>query len=142
MLSITGLSLAELEPHLAKTNKHLAVNSQLQVTLHNGPRALVVTGPSRALHGLVNLRKIRAPSGADQSKIAFSQRKPVFSVRFLVVAVPFHSIYLKNATEKVLKEDLEGEELWQPEDMRIPVYNTEDGMAIPICSFIYLLTSS
>jgi fatty acid synthase subunit beta len=133
MLSITGLSLTELEPYLLKTNKHLAANSQLHVTLHNGPRALVVTGPSRALHGLVvNLRKIRAPSGADQSKIAFSQRKPVFSVRFLVVGVPFHSVYLKNAAEKLLKEDLKGEELWQPGDMRIPVYHTEDGMTISI----------
>ncbi|KAJ3712093.1 hypothetical protein DFJ43DRAFT_1167176, partial [Lentinula guzmanii] len=59
MLSITGLSLKELEPHLAKTNQHLTENSNLQVTLQNGPRALVVTGPSRALHGLVvNSRKI------------------------------------------------------------------------------------
>ncbi|KAJ3916064.1 fatty acid synthase [Lentinula edodes] len=128
MLSITGLSLKELEPHLVQTNNHLADNSQLQVTLHNGPRALVVTGPSRALHGLVvNLRKIRAPSGADQSKIAFSQRKPVFSVRFLVVGVPFHSVYLGEATDKLLSEDLKGEELWKPEELRIPVFNTEDG---------------
>ncbi|KAJ3783459.1 fatty acid synthase [Lentinula aff. detonsa] len=128
MLSITGLSLKELEPHLAKTNQHLADNSKLQVTLHNGPRALVVTGPSRALHGLVvNLRKIRAPSGTDQSKIPFSQRKPVFSVRFLVVGVPFHSVYLSKATDKLLSEDLNGEELWKPEELRIPVFNTEDG---------------
>ncbi|KAF5389975.1 hypothetical protein D9757_013855 [Collybiopsis confluens] len=128
MLSITGLSLPELEPHLAKTNKHLPENSRLQVTLHNGPRALVVTGPARALHGLVvNLRKIRAPSGADQSKIPFSQRKPVFSLRFLVVGVPFHSVYLAKATDKVIEEDLEGDELWKPEELRIPVFNTEDG---------------
>lgn len=129
MLSIAGLTLKELEPHLVKTNKHLADNSQLHVTLHNGPRAFVVTGPSRALHGLVvNLRKVRAASGADQSKIAFSQRKPVFSVRFLVVSVPFHSVYLNKATEVLLKEDLNDEELWKPEELRIPVFNTEDGM--------------
>ncbi|KAE9399788.1 fatty acid synthase [Gymnopus androsaceus JB14] len=129
MLSITGLTLKELEPHLSQTNKHLAENSQIHVTLHNGPRALVVTGPSRALHGLVvNLRKVRAPSGADQSKIAFSQRKPVFSVRFLMVSVPFHSVYLSKATDKLLAEDLKGEELWKPEELRIPVFNTEDGV--------------
>jgi len=33
MLSITGLSLEELEPHIAKTNKHLPSISQLFVFL-------------------------------------------------------------------------------------------------------------
>ncbi|KAJ3825017.1 hypothetical protein F5880DRAFT_1451314, partial [Lentinula raphanica] len=95
ILSVTGLTFKELEPHLNQTNQHLPDNFELQVSLYNGPCALVVTGPARALHGLlVNRRKICAPAGADQSKIPFSQCKPVFSVRFLVVAVPFHSAYL------------------------------------------------
>ncbi|TFK33214.1 fatty acid synthase [Crucibulum laeve] len=127
MLSVTGLALKELEPHIKKTNKHLPENSQLFVSLHNGPKAFVVTGPSRALYGLVtSLRKVRAPSGLDQSKTPFSQRKPVFSIRFLVVGVPYHSEYLKGATEKLIGEDL-GEELWKAADLKIPVYNTEDG---------------
>jgi len=41
MLSITGLSLKELEPHIAKTNKHLPSISQLFVSLNNGPKAFV-----------------------------------------------------------------------------------------------------
>jgi fatty acid synthase subunit beta len=129
MLSITGLSLKELEPHIKKTNSFLDARSQLHISLHNGPRAFVVTGPSRALYGLVtNLRKIRATSGTDQSKIPFSQRKPVFSVRFLVVGVPYHnSDYLGKVTEDLIAQDLEGEELWQAQDIKIPVYNTEDG---------------
>ncbi|KAF9267936.1 fatty acid synthase [Marasmius fiardii PR-910] len=128
MLSITGLSLKELQPHLSKTNKYLPENSQLFVSLNNGPRAFVVTGPARALYGLVvNLRKIRAQSGQDQSKIPFSQRKPVFSVRFLVVNAPYHSEYLRSATRKLVEEDLKGDALWKAEELRIPVYNTEDG---------------
>ncbi|KAJ7158521.1 fatty acid synthase [Mycena filopes] len=128
MLSVTGLKLAELEVHIKKTNTHLAPNSQLSVSLHNGPRAFVVTGPARSLYGLVtHLRKVRAPSGLDQSKTPFSQRKPVFSVRFLVVGVPYHSAYLGGATEKLIEEDLGGEELWQAADLTIPVFNTEDG---------------
>ncbi|KAF5337958.1 hypothetical protein D9757_014845 [Collybiopsis confluens] len=107
MLSITGLSLPELEPHLAKTNKHLPENSRLQVTLHNGPRALVVTGPARALHGLVvNLRKIRAPLVLTKAKSRFRNASHV---------------YLAKATDKVIEEDLEGDELWKPEELRIPV---------------------
>ncbi|KAF8969171.1 fatty acid synthase [Flammula alnicola] len=128
MLSVTGLTLKELNPHIAKTNKHLPADSQLFVSLHNGPKAFVVTGPSKALFGLVtSLRHIKAPSGADQSKVPFSQRKPVFSIRFLVVGVPYHSQYLVDATEKLIEEDLEGEELWDAKDLKIPVYNTEDG---------------
>ncbi|KAK7057294.1 acyl transferase/acyl hydrolase/lysophospholipase [Favolaschia claudopus] len=128
MLSITGLKLTEVEAHIKKTNAHLAENAKLSVSLHNGPRAFVVTGPALSLYGLVtHLRKVRAPSGLDQSKTPFSQRKPVFSVRFLVVGVPYHSTYLSGATEKLIAEDLGGDELWKAEDLKIPVFNTEDG---------------
>ncbi|RPD59601.1 fatty acid synthase [Lentinus tigrinus ALCF2SS1-6] len=127
MLSITGLLLKDLEAHIAKTNKHLADNSKIGVSLHNGPKAFVVTGPARALYGLVtHLRKVRAPSGLDQSKIPFSQRKPVFSVRFLVIGVPYHSQYLEGATDDIM-DDLENQELWKKEDLGIPVYHTENG---------------
>lgn len=128
MLSITGLPLKDLEAHIAKTNKHLPDNSKIGVSLYNGPKAFVVTGPSRALYGLVtHLRKVRAPSGLDQSKTPFSQRKPVFSVRFLVVGVPYHSKYLADVADEVM-DDLEGKELWSKEDLAIPVYHTENGM--------------
>ncbi|QRW18188.1 fatty acid synthase subunit beta [Rhizoctonia solani] len=126
MLSVTGLPLAALEKHITGVNKHLPKNSQLGVSLHNGSRAFVVTGPPRALYGLVTaLRKVRAPSGLDQSKVPFSQRKAVFNVRFLVVGVPYHSHYLDGATEKVLA-DL-GEELWDVKELGIAVYHTETG---------------
>lgn len=126
MLSVTGLPIAALEKHLAGVNKHLPKNSQLGVSLYNGTRAFVVTGPPRALYGLVTaLRKVRAPSGLDQSKVPFSQRKAVFNVRFLVVGVPYHSHYLDGATEKVMS-DL-GEELWDAKELGIAVYHTESG---------------
>jgi fatty acid synthase subunit alpha len=140
MLSITGLSLKELEPHIKKTNSHLVDNSKLNVSLHNGPRAFVVTGPARALYGLVtSLRKVRAPSGLDQSKVPFSQRKPVFSVRFLVVGVPYHSEYLDGTTEQLVEDDIE-EELWAASDLKIPVYNTEDGTSSRVFFLISILT--
>lgn len=126
MLLVAGLLIKDLEVHIKKTNTHLPKNSQLQVSLNNAQKAFIVTGPPRALYGLVtSLRKVRAASGLDQSKIPFSQRKPVFNVRFLVVNAPFHSPYLEGVTQKVC-EDL-GEELWTSEDLGIPVYNTEDG---------------
>jgi len=53
MLVMTGLALNGLELHIKKTNYHLLTNSQLHVSLHNGPQAFVVTGPARALLNLV-----------------------------------------------------------------------------------------
>lgn len=128
MLSVTGLLLKDLEPHLTQTNTHLPENSQLHVSLYNGPRAFVVTGPAKSLYGLVtSLRKVKAPSESDQSKTLFSQRKPVFSVRSLVVGVPYHSQrYLEGVTEKA-EEDLGKEELWTAGELSIPVFGTEDG---------------
>lgn len=127
MLSVTGLPLKVLETHIKTTNSFLPKNTQLHISLHNGPRAFVVTGPSRSLYGFVTiLRKVRAPNGADQSKIPYSQRQPVFSIRFLSVGVPYHSEYLRGATERVL-EDFKGQELWEPSDLAVPVYHTEDG---------------
>ncbi|KAJ7808688.1 fatty acid synthase beta subunit [Mycena olivaceomarginata] len=110
-------------------------------SLHNGPRAFVVTGPARSLYGLVtHLRKVRAPSGLDQSKTPFSQRKPVFSVRFLVIGVPYHSAYLSGAAEKLIVEDLGGQELWKAEELKIPVFNTEDGT--DLCQLSTSITQS
>jgi fatty acid synthase subunit alpha len=129
MLSVTGLLADELTVHIKKTNQHLPDNSQLQISLNNGPRAFVVTGPPKALFGLVvNLRKIRASNGLDQSKIPFSKRKAVFSVRFLVVGVPYHhAAFLSEAVGKVCQLDLQGVELFSKEELKIPVFNTEDG---------------
>jgi fatty acid synthase subunit alpha, fungi type len=127
MLLVIGLALQDIERHVKETNTHLPSNAKLFVSLYNGPRAFVVNGPPHSLYGLVtNLGKIRTPNGVDQSKIPASQLKAVFSVRFLVIGVPFHnSEYLESVGEKVVA-DL-GEELWKKDDLAIPVYHTEDG---------------
>jgi fatty acid synthase subunit alpha, fungi type len=128
MLAVLGLTLKALKVHIDNTNSHLPANSKLFVSLNNGAKNFVVTGPSRALYGFVTaLCKIRAPAGLDQSKIPFSQRKIVFSMRFLVVNVPDHSDYLVGATEKAFNIDLAGEELWEASELQIPVFHTEDG---------------
>ena len=147
MLSIAGLTLKELQPHVTQTNQHLPAISQLQVSLHNGPKTFVVTGPSKALFGLVtSLRKVRAQSGLDQSKTPFSQRKPVFSIRFLLVGVPYHSEYLNGVANLVAEEDLDHEELWEPNDLKIPVYHTENGnysfLHLGAYMLIYILIGS
>ena len=76
-------------------------------------------GSSPAAHAVWD-----SPQEKDHS---FSKRKPVFSMRFLVVGVPFHSQYLRDAADKVISQDLNGEELWTAEGLHISVYHTEDG---------------
>ncbi len=128
MLSVTGLALKDLEVHITNTNNHLPDGSQFQISLRNGSKAFVVTGLPKGLFSLVtSLRKVKESSGLDQGKIPFSQRKPVFSIRFLVVGVPYHRDYISGVTDTVVEEDLEDEELWEVEDLKIPVYSTEDG---------------
>ena len=87
--------------------------------------------PSKALFGLVtSLRKVGAQSGLDQSKTPFSQLKPFFSIKFPLVGVPYHSEYLDGVTDTVAGEDLDSKELWEATDLKIPFYNTEDGISL------------
>ena len=79
------------------------------------------------------------PYLADQSKTPFSQRKPVFSIRFLIIGVPYHSEYLNGVTDLVAKEDLNNEELWEARDLKIPVYNTENGNSFSLHLGAYVL---
>ena len=109
MLSITGLKLHEVKPHIMTTITQLQSNSHSHMSLHNGPCAFVITGPAHTSHSLINsLRKVCTLSGLDQSKISHSQQKPVFSVCFLVVGISYHSAYLNGATDQLL-ENLEEE---------------------------------
>lgn len=131
MLAVTGLARDTLQKHIEGINKHLAASDNknaIQISLYNGLKAHVVTGPPAALAGLVQqLRKIKAESGKDQSKVPFSKRLPVFSIRFLPVGVPYHSHYLQGCTDQILKDIGEDVQWWQRQKLTIPIYNTEDG---------------
>jgi fatty acid synthase subunit beta len=128
MLGVYGLNVKSLQAHIKKVNAHLPSNSQIGISLFNTTTAFVVTGPAKALYGLVTaLRKVMAPPGLDQGRIPFSKRKAVFNMRFLPVNVPYHSEYLAGQTEKLVQQDLGGEELWSASDLAIAIYNTEDG---------------
>jgi fatty acid synthase subunit beta len=74
MLSVNVLLVKDFQPRISKTNKCLLDNSQISLSLHNGPSNFIVTGPPRAFYGLVaNLYKIRAPNGFDQCKAELSK---------------------------------------------------------------------
>ncbi|KAI8973281.1 fatty acid synthase [Mycotypha africana] len=128
MLAITGLRESQVIKHLKATNAHLAPERQIEITLHNGPRSFVCTGPPQSLYGLnLSLRKLKAPTGLDQSRVPFSQRKIKFSSRFLPITAPFHSVYLKSAVPIILENAEKSGLRFDAKDLKVPVYATDSG---------------
>lgn len=128
MLAVTGLREKQLLKHLEATNSHLADERKIEITLHNGPRSFVCTGPPQSLYGLnLSLRKLKAPTGLDQSRVPFSQRKIKFSSRFLPITAPFHSVYLKSAVSIILEDVAKSGCGFNAKNLKIPVYATDSG---------------
>ncbi|KAG5462635.1 MAG: hypothetical protein BJ554DRAFT_4304, partial [Olpidium bornovanus] len=99
----------------------------VHLSLVNGPRSAVFSGPPQSLYGLNNsLRKLKA-SGQDQTRVPYSERKVRFSSRFLPVAVPFHSGYLKDVPAQLEQDIIRHNLSFDAEKMAICVYNTHTG---------------
>ena len=126
MLSIRDLSREAVQEHIDATNQHLPEDRHIGISLINSARNFVVTGPPSSLYGLnLRLRKVKAPTGLDQTRTPFTQRKVRFVNRFLPITSPFHSPYLQEARSH-LDEDLREVEV-SAASLSIPVYNTESG---------------
>ena len=126
MLSIRDLSRAVLQEHIDATNHHLPKDRQIGISLVNSARNFVVAGPPISLHGLnLRLRKVKAPTGLDQTRVPFTERKTRFVNRFLPITAPFHSPYLAE-TYKDIEEDLRDVNISRT-SLGIAVYNTNTG---------------
>ena len=126
MLSVRDLSRSALQEHIDTTNHHLPQDRHIAISLVNSARNFVVTGPPISLYGLnVRLRKVKAPTGLDQTRIPYTQRKVRFVNRFLPITCPFHSIYLTEAY-KHIDEDLKDIHI-SSKSLGIAVYNTDTG---------------
>ena len=129
MLSVRDLSRRALQSHIDATNHHLPEDRHIAISLVNSARNFVVTGPPLSLYGLnLRLRKDKAPTGLDQTRIPFTERKVRFVNRFLPITSPFHSVYLKDAYKHIV-EDLKDVEI-SVKELGIPVYNTATGVDI------------
>ena len=126
MLSVRDLSHAALQEHVDATNHHLLADRHIAISLTNSARNFVVTGPPISLYGLnLRLRKVKAPTGLDQTRIPFTDRKVRFVNRFLPITAPFHSPYLRDAYTAAA-EDLRDIRM-SGKSLSIPVYNTHTG---------------
>lgn len=128
MLSVRDISREQLESFIEDTNKHLPKEKRIVISLVNGPRNMVVTGPPQSLYGLnLALRKTKAAAGLNQARIPHSQRKLKITNRFLPITSPFHSHLLDDATDLIVN-DLETEGVsFEASKLAIPVYDTFDG---------------
>lgn len=126
MLTVRDLSRETIEKLIKQTNEHLPEDRHIGISLVNSARNFVVTGPPMSLYGLnLQLRKIKAPTGLDQARIPFTERKVRFVNRFLPITAPFHSPYLAGAM-KHLESDL-AEIKIEASELGIPVFNTYTG---------------
>ncbi|OCK86339.1 beta subunit of fatty acid synthase [Lepidopterella palustris CBS 459.81] len=129
MLSIRDLSRKAVQDHIDATNQHLPSDRQIAISLVNSARNFVVTGPPISLYGLnLRLRKVKAPTGLDQTRIPFTDRKIRFVHRFLPITAPFHSLYLAGAM-KQLDVDLKDIKI-SGDSLGIPMYDTNTGRDI------------
>jgi fatty acid synthase subunit beta, fungi type len=129
MLSIRDLSQAEVQKHIDATNQYLPADRHIAISLINSPRNLVVTGPPISLYGLnLQLRKVRAATGVDQTRIPYTERKVRFVNRFLPITAPFHSKYLAEATA-LIDEDLKNIHI-DVSALGNPVFDTNTGKDI------------
>lgn len=126
MLSVRDLSKKQLQEHIEATNEHLPKDRHIAISLVNSARNFVVTGAPISLHGLnLRLRKVKAPTGLDQNRIPFTERKVRFVNRFLPITAPFHSPLLTEAY-KIILEDL-GDIKIPASRLTIPVFDTNTG---------------
>ena len=126
MLSIRDLPRAAVQKHIDSTNRHLPADRHIAISLINSARNFVVTGPPMSLYGLnLQLRRVKAPTGLDQTRVPFTERKVRFANRFLPITVPFHSPYLADAVRHL---DADLQDIVVPAaDLGIPVYDTSSG---------------
>ncbi|KAI5360752.1 Putative Acyl transferase domain superfamily, maoC-like dehydratase domain, fatty acid synthase [Septoria linicola] len=126
MLTVRDLSRDTVEKLIKQTNQHLPEDRHIGISLVNSARNFVVTGPPMSLYGLnLQLRKMKAPTGLEQTRIPFTERKVRFVNRFLPITAPFHSPYLAEAM-KHLESDL-AEIKIQASELGIPVFDTFTG---------------
>ncbi|KUL87287.1 hypothetical protein ZTR_03300 [Talaromyces verruculosus] len=126
MLSIRGISEAQVQEHLDVSNKYLPEDRKISIALANGPRNFVVAGPATSLCGLnARLRRFKVSAEVDQNRIPFKERKATLTNHFLPISVPFHTDYLLPAIP-ILRRRL-GHVFLPSNSLQIPVYDTNTG---------------
>ncbi len=126
MLGLLKLTPETVQKYVERVNKKLPPERQVELSLINGPRAVVVSGHPESLHRLREaLRKDEAKG--DQGRVPFSERKLEFVANYFPVSAEFHSRYM-NGVPDLLAKDVDRLGLsFNTSELAIPVYNTLTG---------------
>ncbi|KAF9768849.1 hypothetical protein IL306_013809 [Fusarium sp. DS 682] len=124
MLSVRGLAREDLQTCIDATKRYLKDGTQsLAISMANGPRHFVVSGPPKYLYGL-NLQIRKRKNLSIQRS---NDKADAVGGMFLEVSVPFHTSWLKAAVP-MIQNDLN--DVWlhsSHTEAKIPVFNTENG---------------
>lgn len=125
MLSVRDLSLHRVQKFIDQTNKFLPEDQHIAISLVNGPRSFVISGPPMSLYGFnLAVRKIKGPV---EPRTPYSQRPQKVTNRFLPITVPFHSYLLKSRTHQIVEDVLSHDAAFSPTDIAFAVYDTYRG---------------
>jgi fatty acid synthase subunit beta len=124
MLSISNMSLEDLERRISNLNAFHTPGNRAAISLVNSSTRFVVSGPKRTLSALIDILKAASAKDA-QARVPFSQRKPNPTIRFLPVTIPCHCSLLDNAVA-VIEEDVKAIHV-SPSSLRLLVNRTQDG---------------
>lgn len=128
MLTISNLTKDQIQSFIDETNSHLPTEKHVVISLVNGARNLVVSGPPQSLYGLnLALRMAKAPAGLNQARVPASDRKLKFTNRFLPISSPFHSHLLVPARAAIVEALTKRNIHFKQSNIKIPVFDTFDG---------------
>ncbi|KAJ2580046.1 fatty acid synthase alpha subunit Lsd1, partial [Coemansia sp. RSA 1797] len=134
MVYVRGLEKSALETVLVEFNDSQQSDSeQVHLAVINSYDQFVVAGTVMSAAKLVSLLRSRsADPSLDQSKVPFSQRKPVITASYVDITVPYHSDLLCLITHAIYNVAQEKGWVLDTQSMQLPVRACDDGH--DICS--------
>ncbi|KAJ2204453.1 fatty acid synthase alpha subunit Lsd1, partial [Coemansia sp. RSA 521] len=134
MVYVRGLEKSALETVLVEFNDSQQSDSeQVHLAVINSYDQFVVAGTVMSAAKLVSLLRSRsADPSLDQSKVPFSQRKPVITASYVDITVPYHSNLLCLITHAIYNVAQEKGWVLDTQSMQLPVRACDDGH--DICS--------
>lgn len=129
LLSVTGLSHDHLQRLIRKAN-----TEGVQLSLINNYNKFVLAGTPQALREIcLAIRTVNAPQSLDQTRVPFTQRRPIVDVRFLPVSAPYHSSLLASVEPYVV--DAIKDLCLNGGDIAIPLYCQVNGKTQSLQAF-------
>ncbi|OMH79030.1 Fatty acid synthase subunit beta, partial [Zancudomyces culisetae] len=135
MLLVDKISIQELKLLTASLNKGLKPEKKNYVSIRNGIKSFVVSGPKNSL--LLLLRKMNELYTRQNKNLKTDssslRRSHIPSSMFLNIMAPFHSEHLRKYVEEMVRFTKVYNCEFSNEELLIPVYSSFDGRSLVTC---------